>query len=727
MQESTDEPFIDTEDLQFLAEEDVSSRDIPEASTEVRGTIASMDRNPLKVNPAELGSYVHELISICIGSGVSTINRKWIYTNDTRFYTWLQKRMPRRTDTHTVHPLWHRLQRLLAEHGIVLDLNLPVPEQRREKDGVQNVARALLRAKLSEWIPDTLKEIAPREYRYFSDKYNTSNGVRWSLLVRQLPEPLQALFVYPKCNDELFKHYPEEKNLYVRGRRLVIQRGLKSLLNEKRPVSFNVAWIEENSKGMWQRVSQFASIDDNFSWWSFIKELGDGWLEKFNPRFSFRDESTLDKTALAEYREQKATYLKRRISELQGRLHKLLETENPEAFSPTWIQTKNRSLFNEINRLMKSDDEVSWYDFVEEIGESWLVRFDFKCRNLKNYARKLVIIVKAQKVTKWSLQWLRDTQGVFLSCVYRQLRSDGMTGQWQNFLSILDPSLIDIYEDENSVKEAAKEQHKKNIIELAAQKLAHAVTANGLVTWTLEEIADIDPVAYRAVTRRDYTVLVGVRRCLPLLPDDILSKARSNVSVMKYVFLAERVRRAINGNAHRGWRIQDVDELLRAELGQLNGKMSVLLSFLPPELSFGFVPEGTINVSRARVANVLASGDDDPKKVHEILEKTGYLESGKVSIQLLISLRDEIRQGNKYAVTIAESILEDYLCKNRVHIPIKRGCLAEILFRLNEDDDLQMQIIRLAYGFGRERETISLDKPAKTDSDRSFGEQLGLN
>lgn len=637
--------------------------------------------------------------------------------------------MTKRSGQKTLHSLWYRLRKLLAGHNIILDLNPPIPEDKREQEGVRNVARALLSANLPAWTSDRLKEIAPTEHWYFSNKYNTPHGIRWSCLVRQLPEQLQALFVYFRPNKALLKLYPEEKTLYVKSRRSVLQRELKAALNEKQPASFNASWIEKNSICVYQRILKLASIDDDFSWWSFIKDLGDEWLEKFNPRFSFRDESTLDVKELAEYHEQKELYLKKRRAELQGQLQKFLAAENPESFSPAWIQANNKSLYHEIGNLMKSDSELNWYCFVEEMGEGWLVKFNFKCRSLEDYARKLVILVKAAKVETWNLQWLRDKHHIFLTCVQRQLKIDGKAAEdWNEFLAIIDPALLDTYEDEALVKATAKEEHKRNVIESAAEKLTQAVVANGLTTWTLSDIADIDPDAHKAVTRRDDVVLVGIRRCLPLLPDNVLSGARSNVPMMKYVFWAERVRRSVNGNGHDGWRIRDLkDESLRTELSKLNGKMSVLLSFLPPELSFSFVPEGVQNVSRARVANVLTLGNDEPEKVHGILEKTGYLESGKVSMQLLILLRDEIAQGNRYAVTIAESILEDYLGRNNIHIPIKRGCVAEILFRLTETDDLHIQIIRIAYSFGKERETVSLDKPAGADSDRSFGEQIGAN
>ncbi|MBI4975684.1 hypothetical protein HZC20_03320 [Candidatus Peregrinibacteria bacterium] len=267
-----------------------------------------------------------------------------------------------------------------------------------------------------------------------------------------------------------------------------------------------------------------------------------------------------------------------------------------------------------------------------------------------------------------------------------------------------------------------------------ADKITDAVRLRGLLKWTFKDIGRIDMGILRSLWCADNAVGVsaGISGCLKYLPNDILLSFETDYHVMRYRVLAERVMRDLNGSSLVGWKISDIkDRKLMDELKELNGKIDLVLASMANEARYSFIADShVVDRGKAVIGNVSANGVDDVVPIDKILIETGYMRTGVVSFDLMDRLRAEVVKGNKYALTIAESVIDFVLTSSGVGFSIVSRNVAEILFRVNRDDgDLYRQICKLAYCLCGNSHEVSLDDVSFGDGGSeglSLGKRIGI-
>ena len=559
------------------------------------------------------------------------------------------------------------------------------------------------------WSPLVMTEL--KGANILKRHYGSEYGVRWSLILRDLPKPISDRFRRRHPNQKLFEAYPQERKQYDESRLRYLAFRLKNILDEKRPRKFNVKWIFEEAYGVYKALNDIDKFDSDFSWHSFIGMVGGDWVDSFEPRFVKQDESSLVGGSLQDYLFQKERYIERRKQELQAKLKNLLEEENPDQFSSKWLRSVGQgSLANEISKLIGFSGSLDWVTFVVEMGDEWIHRFDFRCKTLVQTMRKWEITLKRHDIETWSITSLTRDFGSLAVSIRNQLMKKGLT--WQDFLDGLSQEVIDKYDytqDGDDGKRNRTESRRQRKLSLFANRIDELLTKNDLEEWDLELLRKLDSDLYDDIRKLSY----GVVRCIPYLSEKALISHKSGNFFVKYAILAERIKRNLSYGSEDGWRLIDINDAeIRSEAEALGDKIELVLKHLPNEIQCAFSRNNrAINMNRVRVGNVLENGEDDTAKVNKILKITRYSQTGEISYRLLSELRAEIARGNRYAVLIADSILEAYLSAANVHMTVKRGNMSELLFHIEDGDDIYMQIVSMAYKLSREFRTISIDAP----------------
>lgn len=225
-------------------------------------------------------------------------------------------------------------------------------------DGYLNDLRSLLEKENPESFNlDWVRKMDNRLYNGITNNcYEIIDGKRgYYTFIEKLGEPWKSKFVYKYVERD------KEKNIQRAAEDLV------RLLEEKKPDHFNMEWIKNNDRALFERIVSHGKemVNDRRDFSSFIARLGEYWASKF----------TLRK------RDQEANY-----KQASEELLVLLEKENPVNFSLSWIGDKNRDLERKIEKNCYEiiDGKKDYSTFISQLGSGWLEKFSHRKTEMRS-------------------------------------------------------------------------------------------------------------------------------------------------------------------------------------------------------------------------------------------------------------------------------------------------------------------------------------------------------
>lgn len=603
----------------------------------------------------------------------------------------------------------------------------------RESRYLEELTQILLDCEEPYWTPQTIEDQNGGILKWLSEDYATPYGLRWSAILEKLPTPIAERFCIDRANYKLFEHYPEEKKLFIRTRRRYLQIQLRQELEKHNPDSFSPKWIDTHCDTLYTLLQVFKKLDPHFMWHVLIEGVGQTWLDRFSTSAPNLNEEAMDAEVTDQYEREKELYVKCRRYSLQRQLKSLLAQESPTTFKPNWIEEKQGGLYNAIRELKTLDVDFTWYDFIEELGDNWIDKFTTRQENLEASVKKLEIVIRASGVETWNLEWLCKNYSALADSIRGQLKSTYKSVSWSYLFAALSEDIMQRYngkEDDTGPKTIRVEERLRQIADQIT-KAVHARKNNrgGIEAWTIEKLWSEHPEIVNAARRCSYNfdLTYGILTYIPYLSNEVLC-ALVTTQQRQYDILAERIRREVENKFHDGWKLSDLkDKQLKKAIEGLGGKIEIAISHLPEKIRHGFIRDNrAMNRTQARIQGVIERGNDDPEIIHKLLQRTRYTMTGKMSAELITGLREEIANGNKYAITMTESIVDQALTSAGFTGAIASINVIELLMKISasdisSDSSIVMALARRARSRrGYSDKEVSLDTPLGKDGDAGF-------
>lgn len=180
---------------------------------------------------------------------------------------------------------------------------------------------------------------------------------------------------------------------------------------------------------------------------------------------------------LKEAKEARRT-IEEKTTELQSRVLTILDRENPDQFTPSWIRAQDYNLYGEIYQLSSEDSLFSWCNFIEGLGAQWLRKFDFKASSISDIADAIYIRLKTDQPETWNIEWLRTNHPRVHDRVLEFFRRRQAAVDWGKIITHGHPLLKSSYDPDTfsdledvAAKEIDQEAMKKECAEAVTDYL----------------------------------------------------------------------------------------------------------------------------------------------------------------------------------------------------------------------------------------------------------------
>jgi hypothetical protein len=132
---------------------------------------------------------------------------------------------------------------------------------------------------------------------------------------------------------------------------------LKDLVEKENPEVINTAWVRSRNRALSLAIRRgYKNLNGEVDWDFIAKKLG------VQDKFLYK----------------KKEYNNPTKEEVIKDLKDLLEEENPEAFSITWITEQSGPLAYQLKKLFQNEDQQKdWTDLLEYLGEKWSTRWAY--------------------------------------------------------------------------------------------------------------------------------------------------------------------------------------------------------------------------------------------------------------------------------------------------------------------------------------------------------------
>lgn len=276
--------------------------------------------------------------------------------------------------------------------------------------------------KLEELNPETfspiwvIKNVYGKPKNIFKRK---SDDVGWEDVVSALPQKWQERWTYQEQKDRNLEECLEE---------------LLSKLEELKPETFNPKWIEINLRPVLKKISKiFRDEKGRIDWSNFSNFLPEKWKGKWS------------------YIEQKVRTEAECLEELVAKL----EEVRPEVFSPKWIQTNLRQIYERVCDLFRvKEDRINWGSFVSKLPQEWQDKWQFKeekDRSFDECIEDLLVTLNKNDYSNFSPYWIYKNNRPVHTKLREFLRQQKGEINWQEMLDHLPAKYSKLWREQGGV------------------------------------------------------------------------------------------------------------------------------------------------------------------------------------------------------------------------------------------------------------------------------------
>lgn len=221
---------------------------------------------------------------------------------------------------------------------------------------------------------------------------------------------------------------------------------LRVILEKENPSSLNPTWIAKQSDGVYRTIVRAISNKEYASWEDFIGREFPEWRERYG--------------------------LKHR--EVAGQwnvlLENILETQNPDVFSPAWIYNHDPSLFNSItSNFRKENNEVDWEYVIDRLPEEWRSRWAYKKStwNPERADEELLTLLEKENPEYFHPLWITSHNKKLSGYILRHFRNEEGV-DWKRLLENLPPHWRERWRIFPNIP--TPDEVKKDLIDLLQEK-----------------------------------------------------------------------------------------------------------------------------------------------------------------------------------------------------------------------------------------------------------------
>lgn len=229
-----------------------------------------------------------------------------------------------------------------------------------------------------------------KEQENIVGKYDQTENIIINGILNELPDSINTASLAKFCKnkvDKILENYPDKKDKADIIRNQIQKEIIFDLYNEKfleikdaieieKPSVISPQWIRERFPAIALLFRRTIKNTTNNVDWNFIsKKLG------------IKD--------IFKYQEKQIRNEKEAIEELE----QLLEKENPEKFSPIWIERNNDSIHTFLKTHFKDDNnKTNWPKAISGLSKKWVDKWEYReserDRKLNDVIDKLIEVLK---------------------------------------------------------------------------------------------------------------------------------------------------------------------------------------------------------------------------------------------------------------------------------------------------------------------------------------------
>jgi hypothetical protein len=194
-------------------------------------------------------------------------------------------------------------------------------------------------------------------------------------------------------------------------------KDIRELLQKENPSTLNPTWIAKKNDGAYRTIVKAIESGTYASWEDVVSKEIPEWKERYGLKH-------------------------RQVAEKwHGLLEEVLERQQPDTFSPAWIQGQDASLYAAITaRFRDEKGEVDWSTFINDLPSKWKERFEQR-RTVwtpETAQQALNNFLKEEQPETWNVAWIKahDTS-LYMYLLRRVARSEGEL-DWQKVISNVD-------------------------------------------------------------------------------------------------------------------------------------------------------------------------------------------------------------------------------------------------------------------------------------------------
>lgn len=199
-------------------------------------------------------------------------------------------------------------------------------------------------------------------------------------------------------------------------------KDIRELLQNENPTTLNPTWIAKKNDGAYRTIVKAIESGTYTSWEDFISKEIPEWKERYGLKH-------------------------RQVAEKwHGLLEEVLEEQQPDTFSPAWIQAQDASLYAAITaRFRDKNGEVDWSTFINDLPTQWKERFEQR-RTVwtpETAHQALNNILKEERPETWNVAWIKAHDvSLYMYLLRRVARSEGEL-DWQKVISNVDAPFVE--------------------------------------------------------------------------------------------------------------------------------------------------------------------------------------------------------------------------------------------------------------------------------------------
>ncbi len=194
--------------------------------------------------------------------------------------------------------------------------------------------------------------------------------------------------------------YLNQKKKYVSERKKALQDRLRVILETEKPDQFTPTWLGEckNAGVLSDAIASLIKFDGGMTWIRFVKELGGGWIDKFDCH-CYSTEDHLDKMQL------------------------VLERDQVEKWSIALLTTKYRNTLGSAIQKHLKKSGLNWQDLLDCVSPELIERYDYtkdgedghrnraevrKQARLTTLGMQIDQLIGSRDLSEWSIETLKE-------------------------------------------------------------------------------------------------------------------------------------------------------------------------------------------------------------------------------------------------------------------------------------------------------------------------------